>query len=193
MKRTFGALCLSTALALGATASAQQPGANQPARNDGVTTPADYEQTNTKNPAAEGSITLTGCVDRANDGTYELKNARNESAATGGAASASTPTGTSGTATGTTGTTGTNSTGATGNGMPSTWVLKSTTDLAPHVGHQVQITGRTSSSSTTASNTPDATTSSQTTTTTSAKMKDAGQKVSSVDVQSVRMISSSCS
>jgi len=224
MTRTFPALCLASTLALAGSLSAQQASPNQPARNDGVTTAADYEQTASKTGSTD-TMTLTGCLDRASNGTYELRNARMSAPGAGSTASsapgASTTTasagasstgsaapgttadrtGSSGTAgaTGTTGTTasGTGTTSATSaahapmSDMAMTWTLKSTTDLAQHVGHQVQITGRPSgASANTGSNT--ATTSSPTTTATGARMESAAQNAHSVEVQAVRMISQSC-
>jgi len=210
MRRTFPALCLASTLAFAASLSAQQASPNQPARNDGVTTPADYEQTASKTGSTE-AMTLTGCLDRANDGTYELRNARASgggATATSGTSSTTSAGGTTAGATGATagaaGTTGTTSgatgtTSATGAGrasaseMPSTWTLKSATDLAPHVGHQVQITGKMSASNTSGGSSNTATTSNPTTTTTGARMKDASGNAHSVEVQSVRMVSQSCS
>jgi hypothetical protein len=210
MTRVFPAICVASALALGASVSAQQPAPNQPARNDGVTTPNDFEQSNSRSGATD-TLVLTGCLDRASNGTYELRNARmsapganatgSASATSPGAAAGSTAS-TTGSPNGTVGTTGT-TTGATATTSPTTanrapttgatatWILKSTTDLAPHVGHQVQVTGRPSAPAGTAgSNT--ATTSNPTTTTTGARVKDAGDDARSVDVQAVRMISQSC-
>src|SRR4029077_410226 len=83
---------------------------------------------------ASGTLSLTGCLDRANDGTYELRNARMSSTEpdrTPGAPQ---------TSTGTSGSSGAARTEAAD--AASMWILKSTTDLAPHVGHSVQITGR---------------------------------------------------
>jgi len=163
MKSMVTALCMAALVGLGASAYAQQAG----------TSGAD-------------TFTLTGCLDRANDGTYELRNAHPSAATSESRTSAEAGAG----ATGTSGA----SSGASktaGSDAPTTWILKSTTDLAPHVGHSVQITGRMSS--------PDgsggsdaATTSAPTTTATGARMKKPGEDAKSVDVQAVRMISRSC-
>jgi len=134
-----------------------------------------------------GTFTLTGCVDRANDGTYQLKNARPRPPAS------DSKRGSPDTSTGATGTSGaaTAPQGA-GNNAASTWILKSTTDLAPHVGHSVEITGRMSQPAGTGGS-ETATTSAPTTTATGARMKKPGEDAKSFDVQAVRMISRSCS
>jgi hypothetical protein len=232
MRRTFPALCLASTLAFAGSLSAQQPSSNQPARNDGVTTSADFEQTASKSGSTD-SVTLTGCLDRATNGTYELRNARMSApgaAATGTASSApgsttsttaragttssgsttsvqnastAGTTGTSGTASAaaTTGTTS-SATGTTSptsaarapmSDMAMTWTLKSSTDLAPHVGHEVQITGRPGAASSSATgNANSATTSNPTTTATGARVESAAEAGHSVEVQAVRMISRSC-
>lgn len=162
MKRTVIAVCMA-ALAGLVGADAQQAG------NSGT-----------------GTLSLTGCLDRANDGTYELKNARPSPG------TADTKQG-SQTSPGTTGTGGaTNRSSDSAASAPETWILKSTTDLAPHVGHSVQITGRLSALAG-AGGSDTATTSNPTTTATGARMKKPGEDAKSVDVQAVRMISRSCS
>jgi len=133
-----------------------------------------------------GTFSLTGCLDRANDGTYELRNARMSSAEPDKAPGA--PQTTTG-ATGTSGSTG--AARAEAGDASSLWILKSSTDLAPHVGHSVQITGRMSASAGTGGS-DTATTSDPTTTATGARMKKPGEEARSVDVQSVRMISRAC-
>jgi hypothetical protein len=192
---TVSGLCTAALFAFAASGLAQQPGSTGPARNDGVTTPNDFEQS----ASAKGAQTLnlTGCLDRANDGTYQLRDARPSSSA-----DATRPSGNTGSAaTGTSGTAGTSgrtagdaATGGTAasDAERNTWILKSTTDLAPHVGHSVEITGRMSSPDN-AGGTNEATTSNPTTTATGARIKKPGEETRSVDVQSVRMISRSCS
>jgi len=136
--------------------------------------------------SGKGTLSLTGCLDRANDGTYELRNARMSSPGS------ETAPGAPQTTTGPTGTSGASAPARAeaGDGS-STWILKSTTDLAPHVGHSVQITGRMSSPAGTGGS-DTATTSAPTTTATGARMKKPGEEAKSVDVQSVRMISRAC-
>ena len=178
-------ICAAALLVLAASGFAQQPGSSGPARNDGVTTPNDFEQS--ANAKGAGVLTMTGCVDRANDATYQLRDARPASTA-----DATRPPGTAaGGAAGTSGTAGASGATAAVDAEQNTWILKSTTDLAPHVGHSVQITGRMSSPDSGDTNT--ATTASPTTTATGARVKKPGEEARSVDVQSVRMISRSCS
>jgi hypothetical protein len=185
MTRTVTGFCMVIALGISTGAMAQRPDANGPARNDGVTTPGDFEQA--KGAKSTDTFTLTGCMDRANDGTYELRDARMSSLGT------DTTQGTPGATGGAVGTSGaTSASKAPVDQTPSTWILKSTTDLSPHVGHSVQITGRVSAPSGTGGS-ETATTSSPTTTATGARMKQSGEEAHSVDVQSVRMISRSCS
>ena len=185
MTRMVTGLCMVVALGMSTNAMAQRPDANGPARNDGITTPGDFDQS--KSATGSDTFTLTGCMDRANDGTYELRNARMSSLGT------DTTPGTPGTTSSATGTSGaTSAAKAPVDQTPSTWILKSTSDLSPHVGHSVQITGRVSAPSGTGGDNT-ATTSSPTTTATGARMKHNGEEAHSVDVQSVRMISRSCS
>lgn len=161
MARTVTALCMVAFVSLVTGARAQQPGTK-----------------------GSGTLSLTGCLDRANDGTYELRNARMSPA--GSATTAGSPQ-TTASATGTSGA----ASAAKAEDAPATWILKSTSDLAPHVGHSVQITGRMSApAGTTGSDT--ATTSPPTTTATGARMRKPGEEARSVDVQSVRMISNAC-
>jgi len=163
MSRTVTALCLAAIVSLVTGAQAQKPGTG-----------------------GSGTLSLTGCLDRANDGTYELRNARTSPA--GSEATPGSPQTTTG-ATGTSGVTG-SAKGSAGD-VPTTWILKSTTDLAPHVGHSVQVTGRMSAPAGTGGS-DTATTSPPTTTATGARMKKPGEETKSVDVQSVRMISRAC-
>ena len=163
MTRTVTALCMAAMVGLVTVGRAQQP-----------------------DTRGRGTLSLTGCVDRANDGTYQLRNARMspvEQDKTAG------PPQTTAGATGTSGST--SAARAEAGDAPSLWILKSSTDLAPHVGHSVQITGRMSAPAG-AGGTDTATTSDPTTTATGARMKKPGEEARSVDVQSVRMISRAC-
>jgi len=83
-----------------------------------------------------GEIAVTGCLQKSADGMFALTNAQIDPAASGlPGASASGATGSGSTAT--TGTTGTTAT------KPMTYSLQAgTADLATHVGHKVQITGK---------------------------------------------------
>ena len=117
------------------------------------------------------SVTLIGCLDRTADGTYQLRNAAGGVPGTeivpGGAK-------------------------APAAGLTTTWNLKSRTDLAPHVGHQVQVTGRSNAGNSKNKGKDSATTAAPTTTATGARMKVPEENFRSVDVQSVRMIATSC-
>lgn len=145
-----------------------------------------YAQQSATAAGSSDALTLTGCVDRAPNGTYHLLNARMDPLTRPDAKS------TTGTTTGATGTSGaTNAAGAEASHTPSTWILKSTTDLAPHVGHQVQVIGHLSAGR---NSTEDAaTTSNPTTTSTGARVKDPGETARSFDVQSVKTLSRACS
>jgi hypothetical protein len=186
MRRTVTSICLAAVFGLGAATFAQQPGAGGPARNDGVTTPNDPEQSRSAGSGPD-TFSLTGCLDRRNDGTYELRNARMKPIGT------DTTPGNPGTTSSAAGTSGaTSAAKAPVDSTPSTWILKSTTDLAPHVGHAVEVSGRMSAPDGTGGS-DTATTSNPTTTATGARMKTRGEEAKSVDVQVVRMISRSCS
>jgi len=127
-------------------------------------------------------MSLTGCLERAPNGTYEIRDARRSPPAETTQASGAGP-GPS--------TELKASAAAELADLPMTWTLKSTSDLAPHVGRQVQVIGR--ASSTRRSGASDAaTTAPPTTTVTGARIKSRGEDDRSVDVQTVRMISQSC-
>jgi hypothetical protein len=187
MRRTVTSLCLAAVFGFGAGTFAQQPGAGAPARNDGVTTPNDFEQTRRASSGPD-TFSLTGCLDRRNDGTYELRNAHMNPIGTD-TIPGKPGTGTTSSATGTSGPS--SAAKAPVDSTASDWILKSTTDLAPHVGHSVEVTGRMSAPTGTGSDS--ATTANPTTTATGARIKKPGEDAKSVDVESVRMISRSCS
>lgn len=195
MTRTSTGLCLATAFGLAVSLSAQTP-----------TTP----QTRTSAMAHDrDSISVTGCLQRDASGGFTLSNAHIDTSAT---------TTTTGTTTGTTGTTGTTTTAgtttATGketsgsmSSAGTTWKLEgSSSELDRHVGHKVTVTGHevssaSSSASTTTTATTTGTTATGTTGTTgTTSITSEEQKRSSppsqperrLDVQSVKMISSSC-
>ena len=85
---------------------------------------------------------------------------------------------------------------------PMTWMLRSTTDLASHVGHQVQITGRAQQSPMPGGASQGATSTGGSTSTASGAGSSSGTgspgtngseaASNSVEVESVRMVSSSC-
>jgi hypothetical protein len=199
MKRNITGLCVASAFALGATVSAQSGAGTE------ATTGSAAQRQAAGIMSGTGDVTVTGCLQRGADGNYMLMNATAETgaatASAGTTASSSTadataPVGTSG------------STPA-----PRAYALRGGTDLSQHVGHKVQVTGSeksgasagssttTAASGTTASSgnsssaaststTPDAAAAS---TTAGGNGATRGSATSSLDVQSVRMIASSCS
>lgn len=129
-------------------------------------------------------IKLTGCVSRASDGTFLLTNARVEPARTPAATAGS---GASTTA-GTTGSTAARPTEPAGSGTSgTTWRLEGGSDLAHHVGHTLEVTGRTESESTPGSLTaPPQTTSSGT------PGAEEGTHPRALEVQAIKVISTNC-
>lgn len=127
-------------------------------------------------------MNVTGCISKSSDGTFMLTNARVEPSTT------TSP----GTATGTTGSTGATSGAArstepSGSGTMSsmTWALKGGSDLEKHVGHKVQVTGRAEAHEVGSPSTT------STTTTTSSTASEAHPR--ELEVQSLKMISTTCS
>lgn len=163
MQWMLGSLCMSAVVALAAVPQAQERAAG-----------------------ATDTVTLTGCLDRAPNGIYQLKNARLAPLGQGNTV------GTTGTTTNGRGTTNpTSAAQAPVTHEPETWVLKSTSDLAPHVGHQVQVTGRPGESRRTGDDT--ATTAAPTTTATTARVKTPGEQELTLEVQAVKMLARACS
>jgi len=126
MKRTVTALCFAAAFgfaALGAQTT--------------TTTP---NQRSAMNDKAAHDVTITGCLakDPAGSG-FVLNNAHVDNTM------ASTTTGAGATTTaGTTGATTTNPSGSSMSNTPAmTWMLMGGTDLEKHVGHKIQVTGKT--------------------------------------------------
>jgi hypothetical protein len=183
--------------------------------------------------AAGHAVTVTGCLTKSGDGSYMLTNARMDTsmgdrsdATTTSGTGSTTASGTSGTTGGTAvaggstvGTTGsastpTNTAEAANAGMGSamSWLLHGGSDLDKHVGHKVQVSGRTSWDASAAHSHPDTTASSGTTatgtsatSTTSAAPPTASSSTTPsgsghdmqaseprLDVQSVKMVSASC-
>jgi hypothetical protein len=167
-----------------------------------------------------GDITITGCLAKSPDGRYTLKNARMDNGATdqsstttAGTTSTTAGTGsstTAGTAAGTTaGTSGSTTAGTTtpsmAGSMSPEWVLAGGSDLDKHVGHKIQVTGRSASDSSmdhdrASGAVPPATgttagTAGSTAGTTASTAGTTGSRADQqprLDVQSVKMISSSC-
>jgi hypothetical protein len=193
MTRTATGLCLA-AFGVAATLAAQTTTTSPRSR-----TMSDRDQ-----------ISVTGCLQRDASGSYMLANAHVDAAAkpdrTSGAATTTTTTGstTGGTTTGTTATTTGPTTQTDTMVSHATWRLAgNTADLAPHVGHRVQIMGKESAASSSTGATTTSTAGGATVTGTSGATrtstgderppkadKDATHRL---EVTSVRMISSSCS
>jgi hypothetical protein len=184
MHRTVIGVCFAGAIGLAATLGAQSPTttASQSAKSD-------------------HEVTISGCLSKGATG-YMLNNAHvepNASASTTTTpgsttttASSPTPTTTTGGATttaGTTGTTGSAAAAAAAAGAASpamTWMLSGDSDLEKHVGHKIQVTGKT-----TWSGSPSATTGTASTTATTTSGASAEQP--RLDVKSIKMVSASCS
>jgi len=139
-------------------------------------------------------VTITGCLSKGADGNYTLTNAYEDKSTT--------------TTTGTTGTTAaeTAATESKPGAKTMTWKLEGGSDLDRHVGHKIQVTGRTDWKDSMDRNQPEPanppTTTGTTGTTTGttgtatepqrrATTTDSNQP--KLDVTSVKMISSSCS
>jgi len=120
MTRSVTGLCVAAAFGCAVALTAQTP-ANQ-----------QYGKTGDKDKGHE--VTVTGCLSKGPDGNFMLTNARAEN-------KPSTTTGTTGTTTtappATTGSTPSSSASA------MTWKLEGGTDLDKHVGHKIEVTGRT--------------------------------------------------
>jgi hypothetical protein len=181
MKRTATGLCVAVAFGCIATLGAQTP-------------PPAGQRTTTADKAKE--VTITGCLTKGADGKFTLNNARMDNPMAG-----STATGTSGT---TTAGTATPPGGAMSQAPAMTWALAGGSDLDKHVGHKIQVTGKTAWDSMDRSKMPETTSAataagtagtSGTTSTAAAQeqRKDPLADQPRVDVQSVKMIAPSCS
>jgi len=130
MKRTVTALCFAAAFGF-ATLGAQT-----------TTTP----QRSTTNDKSTHDVTVTGCLAKDASGGFTLTNAHvdNNMSSTTTGAGATTTAGTTG-ATTTGSPTSTNPSGSNMSNAPAmTWMLMGGTDLEKHVGHKIQVTGKTS-------------------------------------------------
>ena len=191
MTRTVWGMCIAGAFAFAVSVGAQSTTTDQRSR--------------LSESASGHAVTVTGCLTKSADGSYMLTNARMDNA-TGDRSAATTTTGaattTAGTtATGTTGTSGTTSAPAntaesiSGHNAMS-WVLHGGKDLDKHVGHKIQVSGRTSYNA--SSSNPSATGTAGTATTTTGAATTTGETKSSaageprLDVQSMKMVASSC-
>jgi hypothetical protein len=194
MKRTVKGLCVAAAFGCVATIGAQTPTTSTTA---GQRTPMDDKARD---------VTITGCLSKAADGKFTLTNASMDNPATSSGTSTTTAgTTTAGTTAGTT-TGATASTAGAMNQAATSWVLAGGSDLEKHVGHKIQVTGRTGwDNAMDRSRTPDPTTaaagttagttgtSGTTTTAATAERKDMRADQPRLDVQSIKMIAPSCS
>jgi|SRR5690242_7029436 hypothetical protein len=172
MKRMSTGLSLAAAIGLAATLSAQ-------------TASTTTARPNTSDK--EHEVTVTGCLSKAAGG-YMLNNARMEN---GASSSTTTASGSSTTGGSSTTTTRTNpEAGAVGTaGAAMSWMLTGNDDLQKHVGHKIQVTGKTTWDSSMDHNRASASTTTASTSTTTAKSGSEPQ----LDVKSIKMISTSCS
>jgi len=148
-------------------------------------------------------VSVTGCLAKGADGRFVLNNARVDDQMNSSTSAGSTSSATAGT---------TSATGAPASKttMPATtWMLGGGSDLDKHVGHKIQVTGKTSwdgsmssagaagSTSTTGTPTTAGTTGSATPTTSgeqrSTTESDKSANQPRLDVQSIKMIAASCS
>ena len=189
MKRTATGLGVSAAIACAVTLCAQTS-----------TTTTSQRTSSTTDKSHE--VTVTGCLARDTSGSgFMLNNAKIDN----GASSTTTTSGT--TTAGTTGatTSGTNASAAMSSGPAMNWMLSGGSDLDKHVGHKIQVTGKTTfdpamSHTSTASAagagttaaTPDPTTTAGTTGTREEPGSGHGMEPR-LDVQSIKMVSTSCS
>jgi hypothetical protein len=201
MKRTVTGVCVAAAFGCIATLGAQTP-----------TTSTTAGQ---RAPMADKArdVTVTGCLAKAADGKFTLTNARIEnpvgdpSSTTAGTSTTTAGTTTAGTTAGTTANTTTSSEGAMNRAAATAFMLAGGSDLEKHVGHKIQVTGRTEwnnptdrsrtpETSTSAAGTTAGTVGTTGTTTTAAtedQRKDTRADQPRLDVQSIKMIAPSCS
>ena len=191
MKRTATGLGIAAAVACAVTLGAQT--STSTAQRSSSTTDKSHD------------VTVTGCLARDTNGSgFMLNNAKMDN----GASSTTTTSGT--TTAGTTGattTSGTDASAAMSNGPAMNWMLSGGSDLDKHVGHKIQVTGKTTwdssmnhtssaspagAGTTAASPDPTTTAGGATAGTTGTRESSRGMEPR-LDVQSVKMISTSCS
>jgi hypothetical protein len=179
MKRTATGLGIAAAVACAVTLGAQTS-----------TTPA--QRTSSTTDKAK-DVTVTGCLARDTAGSgFILNNAKIDN----GASSTTTTSGT--TTAGTTGATtaGTNANAAMPSGPAMNWTLSGGTDLDKHVGHKIQVTGKSTfdpSMNHTSAASPDPTTTAGATAGTTGTREGGRGMQPRLDVDSIKMISTSCS
>jgi len=190
MKQKTTAFCLAAAFGCIATLGAQTP----------------TSTTTSQQSATAKEVTVTGCLAKGADGRFMLSNAQMSDKAS------STTTATSTTASTTAGTPA----GKTSSPVATTWMLGGGTDLEKHLGHKIEVTGKTTwdgsmdhgrvpgaapaaGTSTTASTSaaPTSTGTTGSATSTGEQRKENTEDMSAnqprLDVQSLKMISPTCS
>jgi hypothetical protein len=181
MKRTATGLGIAAAVACAVTLGAQ-------------TSTSTAQRTSSTTDKAK-DVTVTGCLAKDTSGSgFILNNAKMDN----GASSTTTTSGT--TTAGTTGATtaGTNANATMANGPAMNWTLSGGNDLDKHVGHKIQVTGKTtwdsSMNHSAAAPAPDPTTTAggATAGTTGTREGSRGMQPR-LDVESIKMISTSCS
>jgi hypothetical protein len=182
MNRTAG-LCFAAALGLTTALGAQTT----------TTTPA--QPGSTSADKANHDVTITGCLSKSANGGYMLTNARMETGSSSTATAAGSSTTTAGgagatTTAGATGTTGESS------AMPgTTWMLSGGSDLEKHLGHKIQVTGKTEWTGAAMEHGRSSTTSASgvgTTATTGTTAAGSSSDQPRLDVKSIKMVSASC-
>jgi hypothetical protein len=145
-----------------------------------------------RSPSDQHEANVTGCLAKSPDGRFTLTNARVEPADSTSTSTTAGTTGTTSTTTaGTSGTTTpkpTTTTEPAGSGTrresSGTWWLSGGSDLEKHLGQRVQVTGRTLRDGSSAA--------AATSTTPSPSTTTADTKGPELEVQSIKMIASSC-
>jgi len=179
MKRTATGLGIAAAVACAVTLGAQ------------TSTSTAQRPSSTTDKGKD--VTVTGCLARDTSGSgFILNNAKMDN----GASSTTTTSGT--TTAGTTGATaaGTNANAAMANGPAMNWMLSGGTDLDKHVGHKIQVTGKSTfdpSMNHTSAASPDPTTTAGATAGTTGTREGSRGTQPRLDVESIKMISTSCS
>lgn len=190
MKRTATGLGIAAAVACAVTLGAQT--SSTTAQRTSSTTDKSHD------------VTVTGCLARDTNGSgFMLNNAKMDDHAS------STTTTAGATTTGTTGatTSGTNASAAMSNAPAMNWMLSGGNDLDKHVGHKIQVTGKTTWDSSmnhtssaaspagagTTAASPDPTTTAGATAGTTGTREGGRGMQPHLDVESIKMISTSCS
>jgi|SRR5579871_3721124 len=183
MTRMMTGLAVAAAFGFAVSAGAQTTTTPPQTTTPPMTGTTSSQQTTTSSSHEKGrEITVTGCLARGSDGAFRLNNARMDD----GMNRSSTTT-----TTGTTGTTGSSTVGTTAaeptteaHGAAMSWKLEGGKDLERHIGHEIQVTGRTEWNEHAAASTT------TTSSTASAATTTAGG--ARLDVSSIKMIASSC-